>query len=237
MKPLIIIPTYNELENIQILLPKLLTLDPKIRILVVDDCSPDGTGDWVDKIASENPRISILHRSEKLGLGSAYVAGFKFALQQDVDYIFEMDADLSHDPAMIPVFMEEINFCDVVLGSRYVKGINVVNWPLSRLLLSYLANIYTRLITGMPIKDATGGYKCFRRQVLENIDLNNIRSDGYAFQIEMNFRCWQKGFRLSEIPITFVDRRSGTSKLSKGLINEAIWIAWWLRFQSLFNRL
>ena len=138
---------------------------------------------------------------------------------------------------MIPVFMEEINFCDVVLGSRYVKGINVVNWPLSRLLLSYLANIYTRLITGMPIKDATGGYKCFRRQVLENIDLNNIRSDGYAFQIEMNFRCWLKGFRLSEIPITFVDRRSGTSKLSKGVINEAIWIAWWLRFQSLFNRL
>lgn len=237
MKSLIIIPTYNELENIQSLLPQLMALDPILHVLVVDDNSPDGTGLWVDEMAAENERISILHRPEKLGLGSAYVAGFKFALRQNVDCIFEMDADFSHDPAIIPQFIEEIASCDVVIGSRYISGINVVNWPMSRLLLSYFANLYTRLITGMTIKDATGGYKCFRREVLENIDLDNVRSDGYAFQIEMNFRCWRKGYRLREIPIIFVDRRVGTSKLSQGVIKEAVWIAWWLRFQAIFRRI
>ena len=237
MKPLIIIPTYNELENIQRLIPELMALDPAICVLVVDDNSPDGTGKLVDDMARENDRISVLHRPAKLGLGSAYVAGFKYAVQQDVDCVFEMDADFSHDPAMVPEFIEQIKSCDVVIGSRYISGINVVNWPMSRLLLSYFANFYTRLVTGMTIRDATSGYKCFRREVLESINLDDVRSDGYAFQIEMNFRCWRKGYRLKEIPIIFVDRRSGTSKLSQGVINEAVWIVWWLRIQGLFRRI
>ncbi len=237
MKSLIIVPTYNELENIRQLLPELMALDPDIRVLVVDDSSPDGTGKLVDELAAENERISVLHRPEKLGLGSAYVAGFKHAIQQDVDCVFEMDADFSHDPAMIPRFIEQIASCDVVIGSRYISGINVVNWPMSRLLLSYFANIYTRVVTGMTIRDTTSGYKCFRREVLERIDLDHVRSDGYAFQIEMNFRCWRKGYRVREIPIIFVDRRSGTSKLSRGVINEAVWIVWWLRLQRILRRL
>ena len=165
------------------------------------------------------------------------MAGFKYAVQQDVDCVFEMDADFSHDPAMIPRFIEQIASCDVVIGSRYISGINVVNWPMSRLLLSYFANIYTRLVTGMTIRDTTSGYKCFRREVLENIDLDDVRSDGYAFQIEMNFRCWRKGYRMREISIIFVDRRSGTSKLSRGVINEAVWIPWWLRLRRLLRRI
>ena len=237
MKTLIIVPTYNELENIRRLLPELMALGPDIRVLVVDDNSPDGTGKLADELAAEYDRISVLHRPGKLGLGSAYVAGFKYAVQQDVDCVFEMDADFSHDPAMIPRFIEEIASCDVVIGSRYISGINVVNWPMSRLLLSYFANIYTRVVTGMTIRDATSGFKCFRREVLENIDLDEVRSDGYAFQIEMNFRCWRKGYRIREIPIIFVDRRSGTSKLSQGVINEAVWIVWWLRLQRLLRRI
>ncbi len=237
MKTLIIVPTYNELENIRRLLPELMALGPDIRVLVVDDNSPDGTGKLADELAAEYGRIGVLHRPGKLGLGTAYVAGFKYAVQQDVDCVFEMDADFSHDPAMIPRFIEEIASCDVVIGSRYISGINVVNWPMSRLLLSYFANIYTRVVTGMSIRDTTSGYKCFRREVLENIDLDNVRSDGYAFQIEMNFRCWRKGYRIREIPIIFVDRRSGTSKLSQGVINEAVWIVWWLRLQRLLRRI
>ncbi|MXX03014.1 MAG: polyprenol monophosphomannose synthase [Gemmatimonadetes bacterium] len=237
MKSLIIVPTYNELENIRRLLPELMALDPDIRVLVVDDNSPDGTGKLADELAAENERITVLHRPEKLGLGSAYVAGFMYAIQQDVDCVFEMDADFSHDPAMIPKFIEEIASCDVVIGSRYISGINVVNWPMSRLLLSYFANIYTRVVTGMTIRDTTSGFKCFRREVLEHIDLDRVRSDGYAFQIEMNFRCWRKGYRVCEIPIIFVDRRSGTSKLSQGVINEAVWIVWWLRLQRILRRL
>ncbi|MXZ74623.1 MAG: polyprenol monophosphomannose synthase [Gemmatimonadetes bacterium] len=237
MKSLIIVPTYNEFENIQRLLPELMALDPDIRVLVVDDNSPDGTGRLADKLAAENERISVLHRPKKLGLGSAYVAGFKYAIQQDVDCVFEMDADFSHDPAMIPKFIEEIASYDVVIGSRYISGINVVNWPMSRLLLSYFANIYTRVVTGMTIRDTTSGFKCFRREVLEHIDLDRVRSDGYAFQIEINFRCWRKGYRVREIPIIFVDRRSGTSKLSRGVINEAVWIVWWLRLQRVLRRI
>ncbi|MDE2825370.1 MAG: polyprenol monophosphomannose synthase [Gemmatimonadota bacterium] len=237
MKSLIIVPTYNEIENIQRLLPELMALDPDIRVLVVDDNSPDGTGRLADKLAAENERISVLHRPKKMGLGSAYVAGFSYAIQQDVDCVFEMDADFSHDPAMIPKFIEEIASCDVVIGSRYISGINVVNWPMSRLLLSYFANVYTRVVTGMTIRDTTSGFKCFRREVLEHIDLDRVRSDGYAFQIEMNFRCWRKGYRVREIPIIFVDRRSGTSKLSRGVINEAVWIVWWLRLQRILRRI
>ena len=237
MRPLIIIPTYNEVDNIQKLIPILMELDLSLSILVVDDNSPDGTGKLVNDMSEQNDRIQVLHRSSKLGLGSAYIAGFKHAIQQDVDCIFEMDADFSHDPNMIPEFLEKLETCDVVIGSRYISGINVVNWPMSRLLLSYFANFYTRIITGMSIQDATGGFKCFKREVLEQIDLDQVRSDGYAFQIEMNFRCWRKGFRICEIPIIFVDRHSGTSKMSRRIIYEAIWIVWWLRLQRLFRRL
>tara|TARA_B100000809_G_C15017098_1_gene487096 strand:+ start:390 stop:1103 length:714 start_codon:yes stop_codon:yes gene_type:complete len=237
MRPLIIIPTYNERDNIQKLIPILMELDLSLSILVVDDNSPDGTGKLVNDMSEQNDRIQVLHRPSKLGLGSAYIAGFKHAIQQDVDCIFEMDADFSHDPNMIPEFLEKLETCDVVIGSRYISGINVVNWPMSRLLLSYFANFYTRIITGMSIQDATGGFKCFKREVLEQIDLDQVRSDGYAFQIEMNFRCWRKGFRICEIPIIFVDRHSGTSKMSRRIIYEAIWIVWWLRLQRLFRRL
>ena len=237
MRPLIIIPTYNERDNIQKLIPLLMELDISLSVLVVDDNSPDGTGKLVNDMSEENDRIQILHRPGKLGLGSAYIAGFKHAIQQDVDCIFEMDADFSHDPDMISEFLEKLETCDVVIGSRYISGINVVNWPMSRLLLSYFANFYTRIITGMSIQDATSGFKCFKREVLELIDLDRVRSDGYAFQIEMNFRCWRKGFRICEIPIIFVDRHSGTSKMSRRIICEAIWIVWWLRLQRLFRRL
>ena len=214
-----------------------MELDLSLSILVVDDNSPDGTGKLVNDMSEQNDRIQVLHRPSKLGLGSAYIAGFKHAIQQDVDCIFEMDADFSHDPDMISEFLEKLETCDVVIGSRYISGINVVNWPMSRLLLSYFANFYTRIITGMSIKDATGGFKCFKREVLELIDLDRVRSDEYAFQIEMNFRCWRKGFRICEIPIIFVDRHSGTSKLSRRIIYEAILIVWWLRLQRLFRRL
>jgi len=237
MRPLIIIPTYNERDNIQKLIPLLMELDLSLSILVVDDNSPDGTGKLVNDMSEQNDRIQVLHRPGKLGLGSAYIAGFKHAIQQDVDCIFEMDADFSHDPDMISEFLEKLETCDVVIGSRYISGINVVNWPMSRLLLSYIANFYTRIITGMSIQDATSGFKCFKREVLELIDLDRVRSDGYAFQIEMNFRCWRKGFRICEIPIIFVDRHSGTSKMSRRIIYEAIWIVWWLRLQRLFRRL
>ena len=237
MRPLIIIPTYNERDNIQKLIPLLMELNLSLSILVVDDNSPDGTGKLVNDMSEQNDRIQVLHRPSKLGLGSAYIAGFKHAIQQDVDCIFEMDADFSHDPNMISEFLEKLETCDVVIGSRYISGINVVNWPMSRLLLSYFANFYTRIITGMSIQDATGGFKCFKREVLEQIDLDQVRSDGYAFQIEMNFRCWRKGFRICEIPIIFVDRHSGTSKMSRRIIYEAIWIVWWLRLQRLFRRL
>jgi dolichol-phosphate mannosyltransferase len=237
MRPLIIIPTYNERDNIQKLIPLLMKLDLSLSILVVDDNSPDGTGKLVNDMSEQNDRIQVLHRPSKLGLGSAYIAGFKHAIQQDVDCIFEMDADFSHDPNMISEFLEKLETCDVVIGSRYISGINVVNWPMSRLLLSYFANFYTRIVTGMSIQDATSGFKCFKREVLELIDLDRVRSDGYAFQIEMNFRCWRKGFRICEIPIIFVDRHSGTSKMSRRIIYEAIWIVWWLRLQRLFRRL
>ena len=214
-----------------------MELDLSLSILVVDDNSPDGTGKLVNDMSEQNDWIQVLHRPGKLGLGSAYIAGFKHAIQQDVDCIFEMDADFSHDPDMISEFLEKLETCDVVIGSRYISGINVVNWPMSRLLLSYFANFYTRIITGMSIKDATGGFKCFKREVLEQIDLDQVRSDGYAFQIEMNFRCWRKGFRICEIPIIFVDRHSGTSKMYRRIIYEAILIVWWLRLQRLFRRL
>jgi dolichol-phosphate mannosyltransferase len=219
-RALVIVPTYNERSNILRLIEAVLEKDPRLDVLVVDDGSPDGTGAIVEEVKKVNPRVDVLHRPSKLGLGTAYVAGFQWALQRDYDYMFEMDADFSHDPAHLPQFLEAIAGADVVLGSRYRQGkVTVVNWPIGRLLLSYFANIYARVITGLPLDDSTGGFKCFRRAVLQSINLADVRSNGYAFQIEMSFRCWRKGFRIVEIPIVFVDRTEGQSKMSR--------LRWW----------
>ena len=236
-KAIIVVPTYNEYENVERLTGEIHRFQPQVNILFVDDNSPDGTSDLIKKIQRENSNIYLLERQGKMGLGSAYIAGFKFALEKGFEYIFEMDADFSHDPKEIPNFLEAIELNDLVLGSRYIKGVNVVNWPLKRLLLSYFANMYTRIITGISVRDSTGGFKCFRRQVLEDIDLNNIKSNGYAFQIEINFKAWKKGFRLKEIPIIFIDRVFGQSKLSKKIMWEAIFLVWKLRFNSLFGKI
>jgi dolichol-phosphate mannosyltransferase len=237
-RALVIVPTYNERFNIARLIPAILAQDPSLEILVVDDASPDGTGAIVDGIATNNPRVNVIHREGKLGLGTAYIAGFQWALERKYDLVFEMDADFSHNPERLPEFLEAIRESDVVLGSRYQDGhVNVVNWPMSRLFLSYAANIYARFITGLPIFDTTGGFKCFRRNVLESIDLNSVKSNGYAFQIEMSYRAWKRGFRLFEIPIIFVDRTEGVSKMSKKIVREAIWMVWRLRWWSLTGRI
>jgi len=236
-KILIIIPTYNEIENIEILIKEIYAIDSAIDILVVDDNSPDGTGKQVKKLKDHYKNLFLIERERKLGLGTAYVAGFKFALKNGYSIIFEMDADFSHDPKEIPNFLDALKDSDLVIGSRYIKGVNVVNWPLSRLLLSYFANKYTRFVTGLPLCDSTGGYKCFRRQVLEALNLEEIRSGGYSFQIEMNFKAWKKGFQLKEIPIIFIDRAVGKSKMSKQIIREAVWMVWKLKFKSLLGRL
>ena len=236
-KILIIIPTYNEAGNIKKIVPQVLAQDPHIEILVVDDNSPDGTADAVKEMMKQDHRIYLLQRPSKMGLGTAYVAGFRFALKKDYEFIFEMDADFSHDPKVIHRFLDAIRKYDLVVGSRYIQGVNVTNWPIHRLLLSWFANLYTRIVTGLPIHDATAGYKCFRRKVLEAIDLDRIHSDGYAFQIEMDFKVWKKGFQLSEIPIVFLGRNVGVSKMSPGIIREAVWIVWKLRFLSLAGKL
>ena len=233
METLVIVPTYNEKENISAVIGTVLKLGSGIEVLVIDDNSPDGTGAIVDSMAAVNPRVHVLHRPGKLGLGSAYIMGFQWALRNtDAKYVFEMDADFSHDPEAIPQFLEAIETHDLVIGSRYLKGITVVNWPLSRLILSYGANVYTHFVTGLPIKDATGGFKCFRREVLERLPLERIRSEGYSFQIEVNFICWKKGLRITEIPILFVDRRVGISKMSKKIVWEAAFAVWRLRFMN-----
>jgi dolichol-phosphate mannosyltransferase len=234
-KTLIITPTYNELENIGRLIPDLLEKYDNLDVLVVDDNSPDGTGKYVEEITGQNQRVKLIKRDNKLGLGTAYIAGFKYALQHDYDYVFEMDADYSHDPVEIKNFLEAVKQYDLVLGSRYVRGVNVINWPMRRLLLSYFANKYTRFITGMPIHDATGGFKCFRRRVLESINLDQVSSNGYAFQIEMTFKVWKKGFKVGEIPIIFVDRVKGRSKMSKKIVREAIFMVWKLRIRSVLG--
>lgn len=236
-KVLIIIPTFNELENIEKIIREINAVNATLDILIVDDNSPDGTGDRVKKLKEQFDNLYLIEREGKLGLGTAYVAGFNFALQNGYSLIFEMDADFSHDPKEIPNFLEAIKDSDVVIGSRYIKGVNVVNWPLSRLLLSYFANRYTRLVTGLPLCDSTGGYKCFKREVLESINLEEIRSGGYSFQIEMNFKAWKNGFKLKEIPIIFIDRAIGKSKMSKQIIREAVWMVWKLKIKSLFGRL
>ena len=234
MEALIIIPTYNEMDNIEAIINALFALGLDLEVLVVDDNSPDGTGDFVKEWGQREPRLHSIHRAAKLGLGSAYIEGFQWGLKNtDAKYLFEMDADFSHDPKAIPSFLENIQAVDLVLGSRYLDGITVMNWPLSRLFLSVGANIYTRVITGMPLKDATGGFKCFRREVLDAIPLDRIKSDGYSFQIEVNFHVWKRGFKIKEIPIVFEDRRSGTSKMSRRIVWEAVFLVWKLRFYSL----
>jgi len=234
---LVIIPTYNERENIQNIIPRVLEQGSNIDVLVVDDNSPDGTGGTVKDMSRDQERIHLLSRQKKLGLGTAYVEGFKYALARDYGLICEMDADFSHDPEDLPRLIEAAGESDLVIGSRYIKGVNVINWPMSRLLLSYGANLYTRIVTGMPLKDATAGFKCFRREVLESVDFNHIQSDGYSFQIEMHYRAWKKGFRIKEIPIIFIDRRVGVSKMDTGIINEAAFMVWKLRILGLLGKI
>ncbi len=233
---LIIVPTYNERENLPRMAEKLLGIPGGVDVLVVDDNSPDGTGQVADQLAARHPQIHVLHRMEKNGLGRAYIAGFKWALERNYEFIFEMDCDFSHDPVEIPNFLKAAQKADLVLGSRYSGGVRVLNWPLKRLLLSRLAGVYVSVITGMPFSDPTGGYKCFHRRCLEAIELEAIQSNGYSFQIEMTHRLWREGFTVAEVPITFADRIEGTSKLSRDIVTEAFWMVWWLWIQNGFRR-
>lgn len=237
MKALVVIPTYNEKENLVPLLNEIFAKNLPLEVLIIDDNSPDGTGAVADEIHASESRVHVIHRAGKMGLGSAYVVGFKYALARDYDAVFEMDADFSHSPDSLGEFLRELTNADLVLGSRYLHGVTVVNWPLSRLILSYGANVYSRFVTGVPVKDLTGGFKCFRRNVLEAVDLDRVRSDGYGFQIEMNFKAWRKGFRIKEIPILFVDRRVGESKMSRRIVWEAAWMVWRLRILDLIGAL
>jgi dolichol-phosphate mannosyltransferase len=236
-RALVVIPTYNESSNLRGIVEEVLGANEIMSVLIIDDNSPDGTGKLADELAEENLRINVIHRKGKLGLGSAYIEGFKYALKEGYDCIFEMDADFSHNPAYIKDFLDAIEDNHLVIGSRYLTGVNVVNWPMLRLIISYCAGIYTRLITGLPIRDPTSGFKCFRKEVLKSIDLDRIYSDGYSFQIELNYWCWRKGYRIREIPIIFIDRNSGSSKMNRRIIIEAIFIVWWLRIQSLLGRI
>ncbi|MCD4706347.1 MAG: polyprenol monophosphomannose synthase [Candidatus Sabulitectum sp.] len=233
-KPLIVIPTYNEHENIGNIIPRLLALPLEVSVLVVDDSSPDGTGDTVLSF-KDTGRVHLLSRPEKKGLGQAYVAGFSWALERpEFDPIVQMDADFSHDPDSVLDLVKELAEHDFVIGSRYVSGVNVVNWPLHRLMLSWLANKYSKFITGLPVEDATGGFKAFRRSALEKLDLSTIRSDGYSFQIEVTYKLYKAKCSVTEVPIVFIDRHSGTSKMSRSIVWEAAWMVWHIRFPWLF---
>ena len=234
---LVILPTFNESENLPRIVPQILAQDGGLDVLVVDDSSPDGTGRIAEELAAANPRVHVLHREQKSGLGRAYLDGFAWALKAGYDLVFEMDADFSHDPKFLLDLIAASASADLVIGSRYKSGVNVINWPMSRLLLSYFANVYARWVTGMPLTDATAGFKCFRRSVLEAIPLGEVKSNGYAFQIEMSFRAWRKKFRLVEVPIVFTDRVEGQSKMNRKIVREGVWVVWWLRLASLFGRL
>jgi len=235
-RALVIIPTYNEKENIRSIVELVLSQAPNVDVLVVDDNSPDGTAGIVNEMAVANPRIHLMSRPGKRGLGTAYIAGFKWGLTRGYAYLIEMDADFSHDPREIPNMLNAIQQADLVLGSRYTNGVRVVNWPLSRLILSKGASYYVRMITGLPVADPTGGFKCFRRRVLETIELDQVQSNGYAFQIEMTYKAWMGGFRVREIPITFVDRYAGQSKMSGHIVREALWMVWALAVSQGFRR-
>jgi len=235
LKPIVVIPTYNERDNLERLARQILSQHQAIHLLVVDDNSPDGTGQLAERLGQETGRVSVLHRPGKLGLGSAYREGFARALTLGADLVVQMDADFSHDPGILPLFFEQMKHCDLVIGSRYLNGISVVNWPLRRLMLSYFASVYTRVITGLKISDCTSGFKCFRAETLKAIDLKKVRSDGYSFQIEMNFRAVERAFRVAEVPIIFIDRHAGTSKMSKRIVREAVLMVWKLKLGSLLR--
>ncbi len=235
---LVIVPTYNERENLPEIAPEILRQDDRVELLVVDDDSPDGTGEIADRLASERPRVHALHRHGKRGLGPAYLDGFRWGLDRDYDYLLEMDADFSHDPEHLPELLEAARPDRLVVGSRYIEGrVTVVNWPITRLLLSYFGTLYARIATGLPVTDATSGFKCFPRQALERIDLDEIESNGYAFQIEMSFRAWKAGYDIHEIPIVFVERESGESKMSRAIVVEAVWKVWKLRLLDVLGML
>lgn len=233
---IVIVPTYNERENLPKLVARVLALPVSVELLIVDDNSPDGTGALADELAARHPQVHVLHRSEKSGLGRAYCAGFTWALERGYEFIFEMDGDLSHNPDDIPAFLTAAENADLVLGSRYCNGIRVINWPLKRLVLSLSAAKYVQLITGMPFTDPTGGFKCFRRRTLQSIDLRNVDSNGYSFQIEMTHKIWRQGLRIVEVPIIFTDRFHGTSKMSPKIVREALRITWKLLFQNRLHR-
>jgi len=238
VESLVIIPTYNEKENIRTVIEKLDDLNIDLDVLIIDDNSPDGTGAIIKELQKSHKNIFLIERPGKMGLGTAYVKGFRWALEKGYQYILEMDADLSHNPEDVPHLIDACKMgADLAIGSRYCDGVNVVNWPIKRLLLSYGANLYTRIITRMPVKDATAGFKCFNRKVLESIDLNRIKSSGYSFQIEMNFRAWKKGFQISEVSIIFIERTEGHSKMSKGIVWEAVFMVWKLNLLSWLGKL
>lgn len=234
---LVLLPTYNESENLPRIVPLILAQDARLEVLIIDDHSPDGTGLLADEMAETELRVHVLHRPGKAGLGRAYLAGFAWAVDKGYDLIFEMDADFSHDPRYLRDLIAASPEGDIIVGSRYKNGVNVINWPMSRLLLSYFASVYARIITGLPVTDATAGFKCFHRRVLEAIPLAVVKSNGYAFQIEMSFRAWRKGFRIVEVPIVFTDRVEGTSKMNKAIVREAVWMVWWLRLAAVLGRL
>jgi dolichol-phosphate mannosyltransferase len=235
-KSLVIIPTYNERENLPSLVERIMAQPETYEVLVVDDHSPDGTGELADEIAEKNPLVHVLHRSEKNGLGRAYCDGFKWALEKDYEFIFEMDGDFSHNPDDLPGFLRAAQEADLVLGSRYSNGIRVINWPLKRLMLSMCAAKYVQIITGLPVSDPTGGYKCFRRRALESIDLDKVKSNGYSFQIELTHKIWRQGMTIAEVPIIFTDRFLGSSKMSTKIVREALWMVWSLWFQNGLRR-
>ena len=236
MKAFVIVPTYNEKDNVRSLASAILAQQADLQILFVDDNSPDGTGSIIDDMVAENDRVHVLHRPGKLGLGTAYREGFKAALDMGADYLLEMDADFSHDPGALPLFLSAIKENDLVIGSRYLNGVSVVNWPIRRLILSYFASVYARWVTGLQLRDCTSGFKCFRRSTIEAIDLSRVTSDGYSFQIEMNYRCMEKGFRIAEIPIIFIDRHAGSSKMSGTIVREAVFMVWKLRLNTILSR-
>ena len=235
-KALVIVPTYNERENLPKLIERVMRQPAPVDLLIVDGNSPDGTGQLADDIAAKNPRVHVLHEKEKKGLGRAYIAGFQWALQRDYEFIMEMDGDVSHNPDDIPAFLAAAKDADLVVGSRYRNGIRVINWPLKRLMLSMCAAKYVQIITGMPVSDPTGGYKCFRRATLQSLDLDAVRSNGYSFQIEMSHKVWRQGMRIGEVPIIFTDRFQGSSKMSAKIVREALWMVWSLLFQNKLRR-
>lgn len=235
-RTLVVVPTYNERENLPMLAQRLLALPVKVDLLVVDDNSPDGTGKMADELSVQHPSVHVLHRTQKNGLGRAYIAGFKWALQRGYEFVFEMDGDFSHNPDDVPIFLQAAEDADLVLGSRYIHGIRVINWPLRRLMLSVNAGKYVRIVTGMPFSDPTGGYKCFRRRALESLRLDEVQSNGYSFQIELTHKIWRQGMKVVEVPIIFTDRFQGHSKMSRDIVREAFWMVWKLWFQNGMRR-